>query len=81
MLSDGSTMVFAPVATAAAAAPVAAATTPLTAQPWQWESYDNEEFRVHTPAQIAATFSSDGSLKVAADCNNAAGSYTDDGGR
>ena len=39
VLSDGSTMVFAPVETAAAAAPVAAATTPLTAQPWQWESF------------------------------------------
>jgi heat shock protein HslJ len=77
VLSDGSTMVFAPVAVAAA---------PLTAQPWQWESFQGatEEFKVDAPAQytatFAATFAGDGSLKVTADCNNAGGTYTDDGG-
>jgi heat shock protein HslJ len=32
------------------------------------------------PAKYVATFASDGSLKVTADCNNADGTYADDGG-
>jgi heat shock protein HslJ len=72
-LKDGSTMVFAPVAAAGA---------PLAAQPWQWESFQGatEEFKVDAPAKYTATFASDGSLNVTADCKKAGGTYTDDGG-
>lgn len=63
-------------------APGAAAPAPLTAQPWQWESFQGatEEFKVDAPAQYNVMFVGDGSLKVTADCNNAGGTYTGDGG-
>src|SRR5512136_1813651 len=70
-----------PIAPVQVPAP-AAAPAPLTAQPWQWESFQGatEEFKVDAPARYTATFAGDGSLKLTADCNNAAGTYTGDGG-
>jgi heat shock protein HslJ len=74
-----------PIAPVQVPAP-AAATAQLTAQPWQWESFQGatEEFKVDASAQytatFAATFAGDGSLKVTADCNKASGTYSGEGG-
>lgn len=54
----------------------------LTANPWQWISFTSpvEQFDVETPASYLLTFNADGTVSIVADCNNAAGSYTDDAG-
>ena len=47
----------------------------LRANPWQWVSFTSptETFDVETPGSYTATFNSDASLAIVADCNNAAG--------
>ena len=77
------------------AAPAATATTPaaedadvpaaeasLTAQPWQWHGYSGpeEQFTVEMPESYQVTFNADGTINIVADCNNAAGTYTDEEG-
>lgn len=54
----------------------------LTAQPWQWIAFSGEQepFTVEAPASYQVTFNEDGTVAIVADCNNAAGSYTDDDG-
>ena len=39
-----------------------------------------EQFEVEKPMSYLLTFSEDGSVAIKADCNNAAGDYTDDAG-
>ena len=36
-----------------------------------------EQFTVETPASYQVTFNEDGTVNIVADCNNAAGTYTD----
>ncbi len=74
----------APIATA----PAAEETVPpagepsLTTQPWQWTAFTGatEQFKVETPASYQVTFASDSTVAIMADCNNAAGTYTDQDG-
>ncbi len=83
-------------APAATEAPAAAATEPaaadagqpagevsLTTQPWQWIAFSGaeEQFTVETPESYQVTFNEDGTVNIVADCNNAAGTYTDAGRR
>lgn len=67
--------------TAAAAASPAGAPA-LTTSPWQWSSFSSasEQLKVETPASYQLTFNADGTLTIVADCNNAAGTYTDQDG-
>jgi len=55
----------------------------LRANSWQWIAYEDTAGRVEIkdPASFRATFNTDASLAVAADCNNAAGSYQGEGGK
>ncbi|MBP8291178.1 MAG: serine hydrolase [Caldilineaceae bacterium] len=70
------------------AAPVAEETAPpagepsLTTQPWQWTGFTGatEQVTVETPASYQVTFAADGTVAILADCNNAAGTYTDQAG-
>ena len=39
-----------------------------------------EQFKVETPASYQVTFNADGTVNIVADCNNAAGTYTDKDG-
>jgi heat shock protein HslJ len=54
----------------------------LTGQSWQWVSFTNpvEQFDVEAPQSYQLTFNGDGTVDIVADCNNAAGSYTDEDG-
>jgi D-alanyl-D-alanine carboxypeptidase len=54
----------------------------LTANPWQWIAFTGAQgpFTVETPESYQVTFNEDGTVAIVADCNNAAGSYTDDDG-
>ena len=54
----------------------------LRANSWQWIAYEDTAGRVEIedPASYRATFNTDASLAIAADCNNAAGSYQGEGG-
>ena len=54
----------------------------LTGQTWQWVSFTSpvEQFDVDIPASYTLTFNEDGTVNIVANCNNAAGSYTDDKG-
>ncbi|MCB0246722.1 MAG: META domain-containing protein, partial [Anaerolineae bacterium] len=54
----------------------------LTTQPWQWTALSGAEDKVtvETPDSYQVTFSEDGTVAVVADCNNAAGTYTDEDG-
>ena len=54
----------------------------LTTNPWQWTGFTGavEQFKVETPASYQVTFNADGTVAVVADCNNAAGTYTDQDG-
>ncbi len=76
----------APAATAtlpaAEDADVPAAEVSLTMQPWQWHGYSGpeEQFTVETPESYQVTFNADGTINIVADCNNAAGTYTDEDG-
>lgn len=51
----------------------------LTAQPWQWIAFSGaqEPFTLETPESYQVTFNEDGTVAIMADCNNAAGAYTD----
>jgi D-alanyl-D-alanine carboxypeptidase len=51
----------------------------LTTNPWQWEAFVNpmETVDVETPEDYQVTFNEDRTVAVAADCNNASGTYTD----
>jgi len=71
-----------PVTAAPAAQTDAGATDSLTAQPWQWIAFTSpvEQFEVATPDRYLLNFNADGTVTIVADCNNAAGSYTDDAG-
>ncbi len=54
----------------------------LTTQPWQWTGFSGavEQFTVETPASYQVTFDANGAVAIVADCNNAAGTYTDKDG-
>lgn len=54
----------------------------LTTNPWQWVAFVNpmETVEVETPESYQVTFDEDGTVNVVADCNNAAGTYTDQEG-
>ena len=54
----------------------------LRANSWQWIAFEDTAGRVEIkdPASFRVTFNTDASLAVAADCNNAAGSYQGEGG-
>ena len=54
----------------------------LRANSWQWISFEDTAGRVEIsdPTRYRATFNTDASLAIAADCNNAAGSYQGEGG-
>ena len=54
----------------------------LTASPWQWTSFTDplQQFEVEMPESYLLTFNEDGTVIIVADCNNATGSYTEDGG-
>jgi heat shock protein HslJ len=51
-------------------------------QPWQWIAFSGAEetFNVETPESYQVTFNGDGAVAIMADCNNAAGTYTDQDG-
>ncbi len=75
LLADGGTMAFAPPAEPASAGDV-------TSYPWLWTSFTSpvERFKVEAPQNYVVTFNDDGTVNIKADCNNATGSYTVDGG-
>ncbi|MEI8083681.1 MAG: META domain-containing protein, partial [Actinomycetes bacterium] len=54
----------------------------LRANSWQWTAFEDTAGRleIKEPAKYRASFNTDASLAVAADCNNAAGSYQGEGG-
>jgi D-alanyl-D-alanine carboxypeptidase len=54
----------------------------LTANPWQWIAFTGAQgpFTVETPESYQVTFNEDGTVAIAADCNNATGTYTDEDG-
>ena len=54
----------------------------LRANPWQWVSFEGSagRYEIGDPASYRATFNTAASLAIAADCNNAAGSYQGEGG-
>ena len=54
----------------------------LRANSWQWIAFEDTAGRVEIedPTSFRATFNTDASLAIAADCNNAAGSYQGEGG-
>ncbi|HRX05258.1 MAG TPA: serine hydrolase, partial [Anaerolineae bacterium] len=55
----------------------------LTTQPWQWTALSGgaeDQFAVETPESYQVTFNEDGTVAIIADCNNAAGTYTDEDG-
>ncbi len=56
--------------------------TALTAHPWQWLSFTSpvEQIDVETPDRYRVLFNQDGTVQIVADCNNAAGNYTEDAG-
>jgi D-alanyl-D-alanine carboxypeptidase len=54
----------------------------LTEHPWQWLSFTSpvEQIEVETPDRYRVLFNQDGTMAIVADCNNAAGEYTEDAG-
>lgn len=54
----------------------------LTEHPWQWTSFTGpvEQFDVETPDRYRVLFNDDSTVNIVADCNNAAGEYTEDAG-
>ncbi len=72
----------APVQEAPTAVPAQAQAEALTANPWQWVSFTGatEQFEVAMPESYLLTFNEDGTVIIVADCNRAAGSYTDQAG-
>ena len=54
----------------------------LATQPWQWTGFTGAagQFKVEAPESYQVTFNEDGTVSVVADCNNAAGTYTDEDG-
>ena len=54
----------------------------LRANPWQWVSFEGSagRYEIGDPASNPATLNTAASLAIAADCNNAAGSYQGEGG-
>jgi heat shock protein HslJ len=57
-------------------------TEALTANPWQWEAFTDptQQFSVDDPNNYTLEFNEDATVNIKADCNNAMGSYTVDGG-
>jgi heat shock protein HslJ len=53
----------------------------LTSHAWELGSYvyEGEAKDIDTPENYTLTFNDDGTVNIKADCNNAIGSYTDDG--
>jgi heat shock protein HslJ len=53
----------------------------LLANPWEWVSFTNpvDQYQIDDPNQYILTFSQDGTISVKADCNNAAGTFSEDG--
>ena len=49
---------------------------------WQWtgSTYQGKQNPIANPAQYEVVYASDGTLRVKADCNNASGTYTYNGG-
>jgi len=58
-----------------------ASTDLLRTNSWQWVSFTNpvEIFEIETPKKYTLTFNKEGTVSIAADCNNAIGNYTIDG--
>lgn len=54
----------------------------LWATPWQWTSFTSpvEQVDIETPESYLLAFAEDGTVSIVADCNNAAGTYTDEDG-
>jgi C-terminal processing protease CtpA/Prc len=75
LFADGGTMAFAPLAAEESAGD-------LTSYPWLWASFTSpmEQFEVETPENYVLSFNKDGTVNIKADCNNAGGSYTTEGG-
>ena len=92
LMADGGTMRLDPAGEAAASPEAAAAAAAQAAQlqamvagvmanPWKWTAYGTaaEAVTVEAPASYMVTFKDDGTVEIKADCNNASGTYTQDG--
>ena len=92
LMADGGTMRLDPAGAAAASPEAAAAAAAQAAQlqamvagvmanPWKWTAYGTtaETVTVEAPASYMVTFKDDGTVEIKADCNNASGTYTQDG--
>ena len=81
LMADGGTMAFAPAEVLMADDGEGAIAGALSANPWQWVSFTNpvEQYQIADPESYTLTFNTDGTVTIKADCNNAAGSYTEDG--
>ena len=83
LFADGGTMAFAVAGEQESAGD-------MTSYPWLWTSFTSpvEQFEVESPENYVVTFNEDtgaalgasGTVAIVADCNNASGSYTADGG-
>ena len=81
LMADGGTMEFAAGTVAETTADENAMVVSLTSHTWELGSYvhENEVVGIDKPENYTLTFLPDGSFIVKADCNNAGGSYVDDG--
>ena len=89
LMADGGTMAFAPADAElmaddgeGAMAGEAESAGDVTSYPWLWTSFTSpvEQFEVQAPEDYVVTFNDDGTVNITADCNQASGSYTVDGG-
>jgi len=60
---------------------LAAMVAGIKANPWKWTSYSSSTavVTVEAPASYMVNFKDDGTIDIKADCNNASGTYTQDG--
>jgi heat shock protein HslJ len=81
MMADGGTMEFAPGVVEGMQMDESVTTISLISHTWELGAYvsRNEATVVDDPENYTLTFNADGTVAIKADCNNAIGSYTDDG--
>jgi len=81
LIADGGTMEFAPAGSASAMDGGSEMATTLTSHTWELGAsvINGEVVEIDSPENYTLTFNEDGTVSIKADCNNATGSYSDDG--
>lgn len=81
LMADGGTLEFAQASTAETMSAEAAQEISLSSHTWELGAYVTQDgvVDIENPEDYTLTFNPDSTLSVVADCNNANGSYTDDG--